>query len=173
MPVIEALLNQAPLLDGRDPLTIPLVGAAESCQPEVARLLLSKGADPNAPYSNGMAERYKLTPPTALMQAAEGGCVDLAAVLLDHGANPNLTTPNTALAKAVMHKSEPMVRYLRIAEMVRALFPLHTPKASSIALVKPQARGTPQHPAIRASSIRFPGFSKVRLLQFLGSRTGV
>jgi ankyrin repeat protein len=110
LPVITALLNRDPVIDGVGPFNIPLVAAAEGCESEAARQLLARGADPNAPYTKGMA--LKLNQPTALMQAAANGCVDVAAVLLEHGAKPNVTTGQPALVEAVVHKSEPMVRYL-------------------------------------------------------------
>ncbi len=110
LPVIEALLNRNPAINGVSPFNVPLVAAAEGCEPEAARLLLAKGADPNAPYTKGMASR--MNQPTALMAASAGGCVSVAQVLLESGANPNVTTEQPALVEAVEHKSEQMARLL-------------------------------------------------------------
>jgi uncharacterized protein len=71
---------------------------------------LAKGADPNAPYTKGMAAN--LNQPTPLMAAGANGCVSVAQILLQSGANPNVTTAQPALVEAVEHKSEPMARLL-------------------------------------------------------------
>jgi hypothetical protein len=110
VPVIEALLNRNPMLNGVSRFNVPLVAAAEGCEPEAARLLLAKGADPNAPYTKGMAA--KMNQPTALMAAGANGCVSVAQLLLESGANPNVTTAQPALVEAIQHKSEQMARLL-------------------------------------------------------------
>lgn len=110
VPVIEALLNRNPAINGASAFNVPLVAAAEGCEPEAARLLLAKGADPNAPYTKGMAAT--MNQPTALMAAGANGCVSVAQILLESGANPNATTAQPALVEAVEHKSEQMARLL-------------------------------------------------------------
>ncbi|HTW63511.1 MAG TPA: ankyrin repeat domain-containing protein [Bryobacteraceae bacterium] len=110
VPVIEALLNRNPAIDGASPFNVPLVASAEGCEPESARLLLAKGADPNAPYSKGMAA--KMNQPTALMAAAANGCASVAQILLESGANSNVTTAEPALVVAVKHQSDEIARLL-------------------------------------------------------------
>lgn len=110
LPAIEALLNRNPAINGASSFNVPLVAAAEGCEPEAARLLLAKGADPNAPYVKGMTP--KMNQPTALMTAAANGCASIAQILLESGANPNATTAEPALVIAVEHKSEPIARLL-------------------------------------------------------------
>jgi ankyrin repeat protein len=109
-PVIEALLNRNPAINGASPFNVPLVASAEGCEPESARLLLAKGADPNAPYIKRMAAR--MNQPTALMAAAANGCASVAQILLESGANSNVTTAEPALVIAVEHRSEEMARLL-------------------------------------------------------------
>lgn len=107
---IEALLDRNPAINGASPFNVPLVAAAEGCEPDAARLILAKGADPNAPYTKGMAAI--MNQPTALMAAGANGCVSVAQILLDSGANPNVTTAQPALVAAIEHKSEQMARLL-------------------------------------------------------------
>jgi serine/threonine-protein phosphatase 6 regulatory ankyrin repeat subunit A/cytohesin len=95
--------------------------AAFRCQTEAARLLLAKGADPNAPYSSGMAARFKSAAETPLDMAAQAGCLSVAQLLLEHGAKPNLIADwgvggsagghDPALIHAI-GKSEAVVRLL-------------------------------------------------------------
>lgn len=56
--------------------------------PKLVDLLLTSGGDPNAKTGEGT---------TALFQAIQANRVDLMAVLLDHGANPNLPGPKHPL----------------------------------------------------------------------------
>lgn len=56
--------------------------------PKLVEVLLSSGGDPNAKNGEGT---------TALFQAIQANRVDLMAVLLDHGANPNLPGPKHPL----------------------------------------------------------------------------
>ena len=86
---IQEILSRGPMINGTAPDKVPLTMAAARCQPDDARLLLSKGADPNAPYSNGMAAQSD-APATPLTMAAFSGCPAVAEILLDHGAKPNL-----------------------------------------------------------------------------------
>ena len=100
IPVIQGILDRGPLIDGTRPDKVPLTGAASRCQTEAAKLLLAKGADPNAPYSNGMAARFNSErsrlaglnseAPSPLAMAAFVGCAAVAQLLLEHGAKPNL-----------------------------------------------------------------------------------
>jgi ankyrin repeat protein len=61
----------------------PLTAAAQFGQVEVARLLLSKGADPNLRDGGGLSS-------TPLATAARHGQLEMCRVLLDAGADPNL-----------------------------------------------------------------------------------
>ena len=61
----------------------PLHAAAAAKAIEIARMLLERGADPNARQQLGY---------TALMECARGGRDDMASLLLAHGADPTLRT---------------------------------------------------------------------------------
>lgn len=62
----------------------PPAGAAEAPAPAVVKLLLERGADPNA---TGKPAGKKGR--TALFNAVEAGSLETVSLLLDHGANPN------------------------------------------------------------------------------------
>jgi ankyrin repeat protein len=115
MSAFEAVLSRNPIIDGMDPTRIPLAAAARTCRPDVAKLLLAKGADPNAPLTNWMAKHFPRSNPdavTPLMKAAEFGCLDVASILLEHGADVNLTKPSQALVIAARKEKEVMARFL-------------------------------------------------------------
>ena len=61
----------------------PLHAAAAAKEAEIVRLLLDRGADPNARQQLGY---------TALMECARGGRDDMVKLLLTHGADPALRT---------------------------------------------------------------------------------
>src|SRR6266542_2134740 len=61
----------------------PLHAAAAAKEIEIVRMLLDRGADPNARQQVGY---------TALMECARGGRDDMVSLLLAHGADPTLTT---------------------------------------------------------------------------------
>jgi hypothetical protein len=70
----------------------PLTAAAESCNTEMVKLLLKKGADVNSRENCGES---------ALFLASVNGCVETVRELLEKGANPNIEdnvglTPLTA-----------------------------------------------------------------------------
>ena len=115
MSAFEAVLSRNPMIDGTDPTRIPLAAAARTCRTDVAKLLLAKGADPNAPLTNWMAKRFpgsNSDAVTPLMKAAEFGCLDVASILLEHGADVNLTKPSPALVIAARKEKEVMARFL-------------------------------------------------------------
>jgi hypothetical protein len=70
---IEARDGRSPLLD----YDTPLLSAAAS--PELARILLERGADPNARSGSGW---------TPLIRACNAGCTESARLLLAAGADP-------------------------------------------------------------------------------------
>jgi len=61
----------------------PLHAAAAAKEVEIVRMLLDRGADPNARQQVGY---------TALMECARGGRDDMVSLLLTHGADPTLTS---------------------------------------------------------------------------------
>lgn len=72
--------------------TSALITAAGHNQPEIARPLLHRGADPNLTAHEGFS---------ALLAAAAGGHTDIVSVLIDAGANPN--------TQETRHGSTPLV----------------------------------------------------------------
>ena len=73
-----------------------LLLAARKSQQGVARLLLDRGADPNATRTGGQAGA------TPLMSAAFNGATGLVRLLLDRGADPDLVKATGARGTAVL-----------------------------------------------------------------------
>jgi uncharacterized protein len=82
-----------------------LLQAAKSCNANIMQDMLVRGADINAP------DKYQKT---ALMIAAERGCMNVVRLLIDKGANVNArdNLGGTALMMAAMRGSEDIVRIL-------------------------------------------------------------
>jgi ankyrin repeat protein len=95
-------------------LVTPLIRAAECGHREIARLLLARGAEPNAVDAEGR---------TALAAAAEYGDPELVRLLLDAGADPKRRSADgrTAADRA----QGPFVRE------IHALLPLEAPPSEA------------------------------------------
>jgi ankyrin repeat protein len=74
----------------------PLHAAAAAKEIEILRLLLERGADPNARQHVGY---------TALMECARGGRDDMVSLLLAHGADPTLRTDDGKSASDIASES--------------------------------------------------------------------
>jgi len=105
---------------GRLDMNRRLLDAVLFCNAEKTRALLGKGADPNARAGitnwSGMTNYSYLAGRnfTALMVAADRGCVDVAALLIGKGADVTLKDVNGSDALDIareMHNQE-MVEYL-------------------------------------------------------------
>jgi uncharacterized protein len=83
-----------------------LHSAAAARRPDIARMLLAKGANPNLRGEGGF---------TVFHAVAITGQIDLAEMLLKHGADVNTQDDSgkTPLAHAVASKREPMAAWLR------------------------------------------------------------
>jgi uncharacterized protein len=83
-----------------------LHSAAAARRPDIAELLLAKGANPNLRAEAGV---------TVLHEVAITGQIDLAEMLLKHGADPSVqdNSGKTPLAHAVASKKDAMVTWLR------------------------------------------------------------
>ena len=104
----ERILKQGRDTNKRDALGFtPLMVAAGLGNVQMCQLLLAGGADPT------MVD--KIMGATALHKAAQSGVVDVARLLVNHGAFVDAQAPtlgNTPLIDAVWHKRPAMVRYL-------------------------------------------------------------
>lgn len=93
----------------------PLIWAAGQSQPEMIRLLLKYGADPNARSAVNRWERGVSAEPrvhfrrpggwTPLLYAARQGCVECVRALIDGGADPDMADPEnvTPLLLAIIN----------------------------------------------------------------------
>jgi ankyrin repeat protein len=94
--------------NAKDPLGYPpLCLAAGRGQTQMVELLLTAGADPLLPDTRMGA--------SALHKAAQSGIIEVARLLLEHGAFINQQAPihgHTPLIDAVWHKRLPMVEFL-------------------------------------------------------------
>ncbi len=108
---VRELLDQDPALvnqPGDDRLGTPLVHAAGRGHLEIVRLLLERGADPNAP-EEGNAPHGR-----ALYSAVYDRYFEVARLLLEHGANPNQEVESSADAPsiAIMNSDTKMIELL-------------------------------------------------------------
>jgi ankyrin repeat protein len=105
---VQDLLRAGADPNHKDPLGYPMLQlAAARGQVQMVELLLAAGADPLVPDTRMGA--------SALHKAAIGGVVEVARVLLDHGAFIDQRAPidgQTPLWDAVLYKRLPMVEYL-------------------------------------------------------------
>src|SRR5207253_10649359 len=104
---VSALLRRGWSPDSGDEDSTPLYVAAVQGEPELARILLDAGADPNL----RSGRRSEGTP---LCAAACHGQTEIAAALLAHGADPNLFEDEwfTPLRWAASNGHEQVVRVL-------------------------------------------------------------
>ena len=86
IPEMESLVAAGADVNNREATHAPLVWAASSNKPEAVLWLLEHGAE-----VDGRDPASKWTP---LMSAAHGGYLEVAQILMDHGANPNLADKN-------------------------------------------------------------------------------
>ena len=102
---IQLLLEYgADLYDRR--ATPPLQAALR--RPDVLRLLLERGADPNLPFNDGN---------TALLEVLERGhttSLDAFAILLQHEADPNLAKPRTGETPLMLVATSCRVEYVKL-----------------------------------------------------------
>lgn len=109
---VEALLqagadvNQQSREDARAMKVSALHSAAAARRPDIARMLLAKGANPNLRDQSGIAVFHVV---------AITGQIDLAEMLLKHGADVNAKDDSgkTPLAHAVASKKDAMAAWLR------------------------------------------------------------
>jgi ankyrin repeat protein len=99
MECARVLLDRGANVDahGRGWMTgTPLNSAAAGRHADVARLLLERGADPNARQGSGW---------TPLHSAAHNGDPDMVTLLLAHGANPSATNDDGATVRSMAEES--------------------------------------------------------------------
>lgn len=114
---------------------IPLILAIQSNRPEIFKLLLDNGADPNA-------MRFSQTSP--LYAAVNQNQIDFARLLLDHGAKNNITSPEhqSPLHQAASKNALDMVTLL-----------LEDKYGFDINIQKPHNGDTPLHLAVNRGSL--------------------
>nr|QBK92135.1 MAG: Rho termination factor, N-terminal domain, F-box domain and Ankyrin repeat protein [Pithovirus LCPAC304] len=81
---------------------------------ECVKSLLRLGVDPNSQTPEGVRSRLRLEGVTALMWASEKGHADIARLLLEHGAKPNIQEEHgfTTLIVAIYNGSADIVQLL-------------------------------------------------------------
>lgn len=94
------IVNKA---DDRDDIFVPVIEAATRSYDECVRVLLDRGADPNAVGQDG----------SALYQAIDKRCSRLCRILLEKGADPNGTTTDDQADNA---RSLPLMRAIENGE---------------------------------------------------------
>src|SRR5688572_2709454 len=102
LAAVEELIDQGADPDVKDAGTPALCWAVAAKEPEMVRILLKAGADPNAGAI------------TALMRAASDGCEEIVSMLLLEGAMVNAQDPDgmTALMRAAKWGHQSTVRRL-------------------------------------------------------------
>ncbi len=108
-PIVETLLEHGanPNLAAQNSMMVmPLHSAAASRQLDIARLLISHGAQPDARQTGGYSP---------LHEAANSGQTELALLLLEHGADPNSSADDgrTPWSIAVQQNRHEIVELLR------------------------------------------------------------
>ncbi|KAI0281934.1 ankyrin repeat-containing domain protein [Russula aff. rugulosa BPL654] len=113
LEMVEVLLEYGVAVDAQNnycctPLSFAAAGYHDD--PRVARLLIERGADPNIPASSG-------TGSTPLHEASQNGWIEIARVLLEHGANVEVKdnggrTPLDIALEGQFRRSEEIVKLL-------------------------------------------------------------
>lgn len=121
---VEALIGRGADVNGPSDDITPLFSAAQIAMPEVARVLLDAGADPDTVFMDGLTALYissaecsisvvkilleKGANPkiitsagSALHGAAATGCVGAIRLLLDYGADVDALAPSTVLCYSI------------------------------------------------------------------------
>lgn len=94
---IEQLLRAGADIEARHESWNPLHAAIENCQPEAVRLLLDRGADPNAVIDGWTALFHALElewDVASQLRPFQPPTPELSLILVNHGANPNALAPD-------------------------------------------------------------------------------